>query len=1170
MKNVHISLRGSLIYYFLLNLCGQVDYHEVLFGSLLLINCLYFMVSLFLVTLSVKYGPKFAICILAYIFIIIYSNPYVNLLRSCGDIESNPGPLLGNLTFSHTNVQSLFAYDSKDKFNEIKDLVDELSLDIIALSETWLPKKNIPDNDMLIPNFSKPYRHDRPNTTATRGGGVMLYVSDSLVHNRLDHIEIKSNHFENIWVKIRLKDFVILFAVYYRPPVENLNSVQNFIDSFDQSVTDALKIDHDVLIITGDFNAKNKEWFRDGITNTSGRHLYELLVEHNLTQIINDPTHFGNGQPSCIDLIMTNSPNHFILSGPGLPLTGGHHCTVIGQINVTDFKQKNYNRKLWFYDQIDNAYFDRTFSNSPWNSCFDLYNDVEEIYGFWNNLFVKNLEKCIPSKTVKVFPNNKSWFTKEHHTLRKKVNRLYKKARRTKNANDWENYKTHRNRYTQLCRNSKEIYENKLLDILENSNEINKKWWNVSKKLMGKKVTHFIPPLLENDNVVTDNKEKANLLNEYFASISTVDSTGKSVPNIFENPPNALENVTCTSEQVQSIIKSLDQNKASGHDNISARMLKLSATYISNSLSSLINRSISSGKFPNCLKKANVTPIFKQGYKNDKGNYRPISILPLISKIFERVVYIKLYEFLCETNFFVNFQSGFRAGDSTVNQVIDITHFIYSKLKKGEEVIGVYLDISKAFDKVWHKGLIYKLKKAGVRGQLLSWLSDYLSNRMQRVIIGGSVSDWANVEAGVPQGSILGPLLFLVFINDIATSIESVPHLFADDTNILFPTKDMQVGITTVNRDLAKIKAWCDKWCVTMNPGKIKAILYSRKRIPSQINGLFFGNTPVKVFKSLKHLGLQFDSQLNWNEHTAIVLKKARDAAHPIHLLKYRVSTKRLLFFYKVYIRPIIEYGCIIWGNYTAKFLPIERVQYQIARSITGAMKKSSISKLNNILGLPSIENRCDYLTVNVIMKIYYGKAPEYLTQVLNYYRPNRHNPRDNLKLNPTGSLYNSFFERGIRLWNSLSHPIRSNISSSLFKPNVFSHWNISLVYKCSTSILNRTTEIHLNRILVEFSQLHGDLFTHNVIGDNKCICNAIESRRHYLFECPNFVIFRNPFLNSLINSEIVPNLNYSTRYMFLALNRSLVSDKCKRRNELLLTIQQFISNSNRFRPHRN
>ncbi len=1142
---------------------ATLDPQCLIYNLTLLTSGVFMILRIPLFTFMVKYVNFFLL-----FFIILHFIPFFDLLCLCGDIESNPGPTLGNLTFSHTNVQSLFAYDKMDKFNEINDLVDELSLDIIALSETWLPKKKINDNDMLIPNFCKPYRHDRPVTTAGTGGGVMVYVSDSLAHWRLNQLEIVSRHFESVWLKIRTKDYVILFAVYYRPPDDRLATVQHFCTCFDQTLSDALKIDHDILIITGDFNAKNKEWYRDGITNTCGRHLFNVLFDHNLSQLIQDPTHYGNGEPSCIDLIITNSPNQFILYGPGLPLTGGHHCTMIGQIIVDDFKQKKFDRDLWFYNQIDDENFHRIFTNSPWNSCFELYDDVNDMYEYWSNLLKKNLEKCIPHKTVKVFPNNKNWFTKEHHRFKKKVNRLYRKARRTKSINDWNTYKNQRNQYTLLCRNSKENYENKLLETLENSNEINKKWWNVSKKLMGKKVVHFMPPLFDNDEVLTDNKDKANLMNMYFTSISTVDSAGKQVPNdILEHPQNLIEHVSCAPEQVKSIIKNLDQNKASGHDNISARMLKLSSSYICDSLCSLINRSLTLGRFPDSLKKANVTPLFKQGHKNDKGNYRPISILPSISKIFERIVYIKLYEFLSESNFFVNFQSGFRANDSTVNQLIDISHLIYRKLKNNEEVIGIYLDISKAFDKVWHQGLIYKLKKAGIRGRLLLWLTDYLTNRQQRVIIGGSNSEWANIEAGVPQGSILGPLLFLIFINDIANDLESVPHLFADDTNILFPTKDMQLGIATVNRDLMKISSWCDKWCVTMNPGKIKAILYSRKRNPSQINGLTYNNSPVKIVTSLKHLGLQFDSQLNWNEHIDLVIEKARGAAHPIHLLKYKISTKRLLFFYKVYIRPIIEYGCVIWGNNSAKFLLLERIQYQIARSITGAMKNSSSSKLNNILGIPSLETRCRYLTVNIIRKIYHHESPVYLNNVLQHYRPNNRYARDNQRLNATGSLYQSFFERGIKTWNSLTQELRG-IQNNSFKNKVFSHWNISLSFKCSSTIINRNTEINLNRILVEFSQLHGDLFTHNVIPDNKCICNtrSVESRQHYFFECTNFIGIRANLLNDLIIYEIIPpNHNFSSKRIFQTVHRSLISDKCNNRNNLLLSLQNFIIQSNRF-----
>jgi len=270
-------------------------------------------------------------------------------------------------------------------------------------------------------------------------------------------------------------------------------------------------------------------------------------------------------------------------------------------------------------------------------------------------------------------------------------------------------------------------------------------------------------------------------------------------------------------------------------------------------------------------------------------------------------------------------------------------------------------------------------------------------------------------------------------------------------------------------------------------------------------------------------------------------------------------------------VRPIIEYGCVIWGNCGTKtFLSIERIQYRIIISVTGAMKGSSNHKLNVILGLPSIEKRCQLITVNMIKNMYYRESPGYLNEILDKYRPNhRYYVRDNLKLIATGGLYSSFFERGIKLWNSLPIEIRLN-NSKVFKSLVLRHWNIPTIYKCSLSIIDRRSEIHLNRFLVDFSQLKDDLFTHNLIENNECNCNdiSIESRKHYLFECQNFMAQRIIFLDKLLENDIISvDTNLSPRNLFPLIQSALKSDlyNNNKRQDLLIAIQNFIKSSSRF-----
>ena len=224
-----------------------------------------------------------------------------------------------------------------------------------------------------------------------------------------------------------------------------------------------------------------------------------------------------------------------------------------------------------------------------------------------------------------------------------------------------------------------------------------------------------------------------------------------------------------------------------------------------------------SGSFPSEWKKGNVVPIHKKDDKQCLKNYRPISLLPICGKIFEKLIFNEMFKFFIENELISPNQSGFKPGDSCINQLLAITHEIYKSFDDGFEVRGVFLDISKAFDKVWYEGLIFKLKQNGISGNLLNFVCDFLRNRKQRVLLNGQVSDWSDVRAGVPQGSILGPLLFLIYINDLSEGLSSNAKLFADDTSLFSVIHDSNTSALELNSDLARTNRWEFQWKMNFN-----------------------------------------------------------------------------------------------------------------------------------------------------------------------------------------------------------------------------------------------------------------------------------------------------------------------------------------------------------------
>ena len=323
-------------------------------------------------------------------------------------------------------------------------------------------------------------------------------------------------------------------------------------------------------------------------------------------------------------------------------------------------------------------------------------------------------------------PRDKPWMNGAIRKATRKRNRLLKLFNKSTTQSAWEKYRQQRNFTTSLIRKNKVKYFEEVDLKLRDPCTVPKKWWGIVKALYGQKLHSSVPTLVDSAKLISDAKEKSEVFNEYFCSQSKIDDGSASLQReiIYFQNDVSLSNVPTTESEVLDLLKSV--GKACGPDGIGNRIPKLCADGISSSFSNL---SLSEGKFPDAWKLANVTPIFKKDDRQSKVNYRPVSLLDSLSKITEKIVFTRLYTFLLEIEYLNPLQSGFRPGDSTVNQLVYLVHKIYDAFEKGKEVRMVFLDISKAFDKVWHKGLLYKLESLGVRGSLLKWFESYLSNR---------------------------------------------------------------------------------------------------------------------------------------------------------------------------------------------------------------------------------------------------------------------------------------------------------------------------------------------------------------------------------------------------------------------------------------------------------
>jgi hypothetical protein len=701
-------------------------------------------------------------------------------------------------------------------------------------------------------------------------------------------------------------------------------------------------------------------------------------------------------------------------------------------------------------------------------------------------------------------------------------------------------------------------------------------------KVYGNKKTVGIPSLNVNNTSINTSSEKADCFNKYFTDMQTLPPLrfNQQLPPIIFLTDSRLENLQTTPEEIEKVIKTLELGKANGPDNISNRLLKESSSQIAQPLSDLLNKSFDLAQVPKIWKQANVCPIHKKNDRTSVSNYRPISLLSCVGKIQERIVYRCLYKYLMDNNLLTWKNSGFKELDSAINQLLFITNKIHLALEDGKEICMVFLDVSKAFDRVWHSGLLNKLRCMGVEGRLFDWLCNYLTDRQIRVVVNGQKSDWLMPNAGVPQGSILRPLLFLVFINDITNNIESDINLFADDTSLMEIIDNYIESYEKVNRDLHRLSNWANKWLVTFNATKTVYLKISRKVNPAPHPILRLNGEIIKEVFTHKHLGLTFNRTLTWSDHISSLSTRAAQCVGLLRRICRDVPRECLEILYKYMIRPLLEYGDIIFdGSADKQLLKLENVQRQAAITCTGAYKHTKHDILLDELGWPPLSLRRKNHRMSNMFKIQTGLAPNYLTNACPPLTRDRtkYNLRSGMNITTpqsrTTSFQKSYFPQSIRDWNELDPNLRGAVSLAAFKDCQKKQTKSKYKTNHFFHHANSKEAINHTRIRLGLSGLASQRFNYNHIDSPKCTrCPAPkEDPIHFFLTCPIYAIPRADLLQEVTdifhaNDFIVNFGNKHFREQFVEIllrGTPLLGDEVNL--QILKLAQTFIKKTQRF-----
>jgi len=860
----------------------------------------------------------------------------------------------------HDNIYQLKCYITNarslnNKLNDLQLFININDPDILVLTETWL-EHSMPSSMFVDCNIFSVFRKDRP----TRGGGVCMLIKNSPT-TVVSQVAVPHGFEDLDIVAVDLKDCnntlpIRLIAVYRPPSMTKHDNARLF------SVLNLLAEDCVRLCVFGDLNLPLLNWdlfvYPDNFLYCTA---VDFICNHGLTQLVNDPTRGDSilDLILCSDLLCCDNVN--VLP----PLANSDHSVVSCSLCIS----------LPHSPHTDSSYAPYNYSKANWSGLCNYLSLVDWITEFgccisvgdyWDT-FVRIIFMGIDEFVPK--------YVRTRHTTSVKLYPRHVRSLFRKKNSYWKLYKQFRtnalyNKYKQMSKLCTKAVNDHVAGVENNliaDGKIGNFYKYVNKKLNG---SNGIAPLLNTDGVlVFSDADKAVLLNDYFASVFTqdngvIDSARLPRKNTAKMPASFF-----TPYDVSKCIKHLKRNGSAGPDNLPAEFYKVTDSFVRLPLSLMFNLSIQTGELPDIWRVASVTPIFKKGSPSDPANYRPISLTCVACKLLEIGIKTNLLNHLLRNNVISSSQHGFLSRKSTTTQLLECFLDWNIALNGRNQIDIIYLDYAKAFDSVVHSKLLAKLQSYGIDDLLLGWIRSFLVGRSQFVKIAAARSSAVCVVSGVPQGSVLGPVLFIVYINDIC---EVVPNgvsvkLFADDAKLYSVFGDTLTP-ECLQSCLTAISDWSNHWQLKLSPTKCSVLHVAPARTSSTSNNFPYhiDNVALPVVNFVTDLGVTYDNKLRFRPHIDRIVSKAALRAKLILKCFQSRDSGLLSRAFSTFVRPILEYGCIIWNPlHKCDICKIESVQRQFTKRLKGFYRLSYTCRLYR-LGLDSLY--CRRIKTDLIM----------------------------------------------------------------------------------------------------------------------------------------------------------------------------------------------------------
>lgn len=899
-------------------------------------------------------------------------------------------------------VLNLNARSIVNKFPDLLALLSVYSPDIVGITETWL-HDGIFDSEFTPPGYIA-VRTDRQ---IGKGGGVALLLRQSLKFSVLP----SPSDIESAWCKLHLHKQSVVIGLFYRPPgspIDTLHNLSHFMLSHN--------LQHGNLLLMGDFNVPGIDWSSlnySGSDTAIGCELITQSLSLDLTQIVHSPTRLT----AILDLVFVNSR---LMQYVTCDIIDGisDHKGVLVSIPCSLPKPRTVYTTFHDFNRADDtSIIDTLAGNFDTFSNLNLDGDVNILVKNFESVIQDCINRFVPLKTKKINPNI-PWMNRDILHASRKVNRLRRKKTST-NGQNIDCFLKAKELLHAKIKSAQDFYFRFQLQGLLKTNP-RKFWQTVSP-------TNTTPTsFVSGGQIISDTKEISHAFNTYFNSVFTDDN---SVIPPFSNAPcySPITDVSVSEQGILNLILNLDTKKGAGPDNIPNAFLVRYSLWTSRYLSIIFQKSLSTATVPLAWKHAKVLPFFKAGDRQLFSNYRPISITSHSCKLIEHIIFKHIMEYLESNSILSKVQHGFRRGFSTVTQLVEFTHDISRSMDSGSQIDAIFIDLSKAFDTVIHSKLLCKLNAILKNPSLVQWISNFLSERTQSVCFNSAESSIMDVSSGVPQGSVLGPLLFLLYINDLPSNINSSIRLYADDC-VLYQVINSQNDHQVLNESFANFCSWCSKWQMKINFNKTVILTFSTSISSSQFC-YSFNNCTLSRVNNYKYLGVIFDNKLSWAKHIDYITAKALKKLGYLRRVLAKAPKDTKLIMYKSLIRPIIEYASPVWNPHKQlEINKIESVQRKAIRFICRRYDRH-FSPTSALLSL-NLTLLAERRRIESLKLLHSAVHSPYSDTHFTFSRPLSTRSHHYLNLTPifarTDIFKHSFFPRTIEWWNALPGSVRA------------------------------------------------------------------------------------------------------------------------------------------------